>query len=344
MIFHQADSTAVNQTEDVTAVPVKEEIQESEPKHPYQVLQSLPADATPAQQDSAIQAVFHVENTHLSTRPDTLHLPGQDIGENVNEVNLPQYYRENFFSKDSLLHPELDGGRYGIAGDPVPYTIRGDDTITALLLGCFILAMIAFSKSKRFIFRQAKNFFYEPSSLTTEIAETTNEIRFQSFLVLQTCLLFSIVSFLYTLECVADTFILSSQYQLIAIFFGVLVAYFLFRYFLYGLVNTVFFGKRKSVRWLKHLLFITSVEGILIFPLVLLQSYFDLSIQNAVIYVAVVIILVKILLFYKSYVVFFRQKGMFLQIFLYFCALEIMPLLSLLGILEMIVDYLKIKF
>ena len=52
---------------------------------PYQVLRQLPADATPAQQDSAIQANFHPENTHLSERPDTLHLPGHDKGKSYKE-------------------------------------------------------------------------------------------------------------------------------------------------------------------------------------------------------------------------------------------------------------------
>lgn len=338
----QADSTNVYE-EVVPAEPLKAETP-AKVKHPYEVLQQLPADATPAQQDSAIQSVFHVENTHLSTRPDTLHLPGHDKGKSAKDISLPQYYKQNFFSNDSMYHPELDGGRYGVAGDPVPYTIRGDNTITALLLGCFVLALIAFSKSRRFLFRQTKNFFYEPRTLTTEFSETTNELRFQSFLVLQTCLLFAIVSFLYTQDCVADTFILSSQYQLVAIFFGVFVGYYALKMLIYWFVNSVFFGKKKSTRWLKSFLFITSFEGVALFPLVMLQSYFDLSIQNAVFYVAFVIVLVKLLLLYKSYVVFFGHKTFFLQIILYFCALEIMPLLSLWGVLVMIVDYLKINF
>ena len=130
----------------------------AKPLTPYQVLRQLPADATPAQQDSAIQAVFHRENTHLSTRPDTLHLPGHDVGKDPREVNLPQYYRETFFSNDTLLHPEISGGRYGVAGDPVPYTIRGDNTITTLLLLCFIVSMISFARTHGFILRQAKDF------------------------------------------------------------------------------------------------------------------------------------------------------------------------------------------
>lgn len=342
MIDIQADSANVREVI-MPAESFKKEVPVKE-KTPSEVLRRLPADATPFQQDSAVQSVCHVKNTHLSTRPDTLHLPGHDKGKSPKDIDLPIYYKQNFFSNDSMYHPELDGGHHGVAGDPIPYTIRGDNTITGLLLGCFVLALIAFSKSRRFLFRQAKDFFYEPRTLTTEFSETTNEFRFQLFLVLQTCLLFAVVSFLYTQACVADTFILSSQYQLVAIFFGTFVAYFMLKIIAYWIVNSVFFGRKKSVRWLKAFLFVTSFEGVALFPLVMLQSYFDLSIQNAVFYVAFVIVLVKMLLFYKGYVAFFRQKNFFLQIILYFCALEIMPLFSLWGVLVMIVDYLKINF
>lgn len=339
----QTDSTAAP-IEEEAILPIRADKQHSEPRHPYQVLQKLPADATPAQQDSAIQAVFSVENTHLSTRPDTLHLPGQGIGHDIRAVDIPQYYRETFFANDTLLHSEINGGRYGEAGDPVPYTIRGDDMITALLLGSFLLAMVAFAKSRRFVTMQLKHLFYEPNELTTEVHETTGEVRFQFFLVLQTCLLLSIISFIYVQQRVADTFVLSSQYYLIWIFFGCFVAHFAVRVLLYWTVNNVFFDKKRSIRWLKLLLFVAAAEGIALFPLVMLQSYFYFSVHNAVIYAAAVIIAARLLMFYKCKVAFFRQKGGYLQIILYFCALEIVPLLTLGGAMAMIVDYVKINY
>lgn len=73
----------------------------------------------------------------------------------------------------------------------------------------------------------------------------------------------------------------------------------------------MFFGSRKSVKWLKSLLFATSMEGVALFPLVLLVSYFDLSMQKAIIYVFFVIALVKMSLLYKSFIVFFKHKAFF---------------------------------
>ena len=65
---------------------------------PKEVLSWLPYDATPEQQDSAIQAHFKPDSIHWSNRPDTLHLPGHSVGKDVRIVDLPLYYRESFFS------------------------------------------------------------------------------------------------------------------------------------------------------------------------------------------------------------------------------------------------------
>lgn len=313
------------------------------PRHPYQVLRMLPKDATPAQQDSAIQATFQPKEIHYSNRPDTLHIPGHEVGKSIREVKLPQYYREIFFSKDSLLHPELNGGRYGVAGDPVPYTLRTDNMITGLLLGCLVLALVSFANSRRFILRQIKDFFYINYS-ENSITETSNEVRFQFFLVLQTCLQLAILGYFYVNHTIADTFVLDSQYHLIGIYFLLMVAYYAIVATFTTIVNIVFFDSKKNKHWLKQKLFLTAIEGVLLFPVVLLQVYFDLSMQSVVYYFFFVLILVKLLSFYKCYTIFFRLKGVFLQIILYFCALEITPLLALWSAMVLIGNLLKVNY
>ena len=309
-----------------------------------EVIARLPEDATPAQQDSAVQAAIPVENTHLSTRPDTLSLPGIKEWTRPGEVTAPEHYVKTYLGRDTTLFPGVEWGRDGVAGDPVPYSIRGDDVLTALLIFCFIAALTAYKGTRRFFAVQAKAFFRGKDTDGDGMSETSAELRSQAFFMLQTCLLLALVSFIYATETVAGTFVLSSQYQLVAVFFGVYVAYFAVKMLVYWLVNNVFFGRRRSAKWLKVLMFAVSAEGVALFPLVLLMSYFDLSVQNAVAYVTFVTVIVKISLFYKSFILFFRQKVFFLQIILYFCALEIMPLLSLLGVLVQIVEQLKINF
>ena len=313
------------------------------PQTPYQVLRLLPKDATPAQQDSAIQVWFQPGEIHYSSRPDTLHLPGHDVPRDLKEVNLPQYYRESFFSNDSLFQPELNGGRFGMAGDPIPYATRNDNVITSLLLACFVISLLAFSISRSFLLRQAKNFFYIPKS-EQSITETSPEIKAQFFFLLQTCLLMAMLYFFYARTYIANSFILSDEYMLVAILFGIIAGYFFLKYLAYTIVNLTFFNNKKNGQFLHVFLFIHSCEGVLLFPAVLLLAFFNITAQSVAIYTTIVVILVKILTFYKCFVIFFRQNGLYLQIILYFCALEIVPLFALWSGLAVIVNALKINF
>lgn len=310
---------------------------------PAQVLKWLPKDATPAQQDSAIQAHIKPSKISWSQMPDTLHLPGHPVGKSFRNVSLPQYYKESFFSKDSMFHPELDGGRVGVVGDPVPYTVSGDDLITGVLLGCFILAMLAFSKSKRFLEKQVKTFFYQPRGRTTEVTETGEEIRFQFFFVFQTCLLLALLFFFYSRTYVTDIFVLE-YYQIMGIYTAALVLYFMAKTLVYTFTNWVFFDRKKNGQWMKVRLFLVSMEGVALFPIVMLLSYFDVSMKSAVIYAIIVIVLIKLLTLYKSYAIFFRQTGSFVQIILYFCALEIIPMLALWGVFGLANNHFKVNF
>ena len=95
---------------------------------------------------------------------------------------------------------------------------------------------------------------------------------------------------------------------------------------------------------MKAYLFLFSCEGVLLFPVVMLLTYFNLSLDAAIIYALIVVGLVKILSFYKSYIIFFRGNGSFLQIFLDFCALEAGPFSALCGGLVLMSHYLKINF
>ena len=274
---------------------------------------------------------------------DTLHLPIPTKGHSMLDVQLPQYYREGFFSKDTLFHPELPGGRFGVAGDPVPYNIHNDSIITSILLGFFILMVIAYANTHEFVNRQLKKFFYVPSEGILEVSETGTELRIQLFMVLLSSVLLSLLYYFYVIHFVGDTFILNSQYLLIAIYLVMMVSYFMAKWWLYTLVNVVFFGSKKNRHWLKTILFISSMEGAVFLPAVLLQAYFDMTEKNVVIYFIIVLIFVKILTFFKCYVAFFRRNVVKLQIILYFCALEMVPLLAFWGALDYVTDSLKIN-
>ncbi len=344
MNFHQQSDTIVlgenhGQGEETQARVKKGHWQPT----PAQVLRWLPADATPAQQDSAIQANIKPSPIHWSEEPDTLHLPGQPIGHSFRDINMPKYYRESYFTGKPYFNPDLYGGRPGVSGDPVPYSVSRDNVITIILLACFVLMAVAFSKSRRFMTRQVKMFFRYQREDATAITETSDEFQFQFFLVLLTCLLTGMVYFFYVYFYVADTFIID-QNLVVATFSSIVLGSVVVKALLYWLTGWVFFDHRRTELWLKSYLFLLSLEGVALFPIVMLHAYFGISVVAALVATAFVILLCRLLTFYKTYIIFFSQRRDYLQNFLYFCALEITPMVALWGVLTMASSYLKVNF
>lgn len=310
---------------------------------PAQIISWLPKDATPEQQDSAVQAHLIPKEIHWSQRPDTLHLPGHPVGKSVTEVNIPIYYKENFFSEKPYYHPEIIGDRQGIAGDPVPYTVASDNFMTSLLLACMIGSAMVISASSGFFLRRLKDFFRSSRSGKSNFTETSNEIRIQFLLAFETCLLLAILFIFYLKAYVAETFT-ASQYQMTAIFTAAFASFFIIKALLQSVVGWVFFDKKKNRQWMSCTLFLTSGLGLLLLPMALVQSFFYLEEQISLIYLIVAVILYLIMSFYKQYDIFFIRKGMITGFILYLCALELIPLFSMWNVLMTIGEYLKINF
>ena len=255
-----------------------------------------------------------------------------------------KFAEEGYFKGNKFFKLER-GNNYadGVSGVLAPYAVSNDNVIAAMLLGCFVMAMVAFSLSRNFIERQVKSFF-RVSRSKESMVEADGELRFQTILVAQTSLLFSILYYFFVHELRTGKLSSGSQLGAIGCFFCVFIAYFLFKNLIYGFVNWVFFDRKNNGQWRRMQVFLSSLEGVLLFPIVLLQVYFSLSLQAAMIYTLFVILFIKMLAFYKSYTIFFKRMGASLQIILYFCALELMPLMVLWGVLFITDNYLIINF
>lgn len=305
-----------------------------------QVVSKLPKDATPAQLDSAVQANFKPDPINWSSQPDTLHLPGHPVPKSMADMVFQKFGSGTFFEGKPYYHPEIKGGQQGVAGDPIPYNIARDDIISTILIFCFIVAVVGFSQSARFIVLQLKTMFRQPSEKTTEISETASELRFLLFFVMQTCLLGALIGFFSMRDKIAANLV-DDQHIAIIVFGVVILLYFILKVVLYQLTGWVFFDKKQTRQWMKFMLFSFSTIGVVLYPLVLLDAYFNLSVKTTLTCVAIIVILFKLLAFYKSFLIFFSKKAIYLQFFLYFCALEIVPLFAMLACLVVSGNYFK---
>ncbi len=312
-------------------------------KSTYQVIHDLPDSATEWQKDSAVQAYFQPgKDTRFSDRPDTLGLPGQRYEQpagtlRTDSLGYPAAYIDSFAWNGQVK------AHTAKAADPVPYRAGADNLVaTMLMVGCLV-AILALASSLRFVMKMGKNFFFTENERTTTEPDTAAELRSQGWLVAFTALMLAVTYYDYSLWSATGVTFLPRHVLLMA-YLASAAGYFLFKAGIYQLVNWVFFDGKKNEQWNKSMLFITAMEGLLLAPFVLLYVFGDLSLQISIIGVACVIILAKILTFYKGYLIFFQRFGAIMQNFLYFCALEMIPLVVLVGLLETFNEYLEINF
>ncbi|MBR1502448.1 MAG: DUF4271 domain-containing protein [Prevotella sp.] len=256
-------------------------------------------------------------------------------------VELPQYYREGQFVGDTLFYQEIEGGNYGVPGTTLQKTALHSDLIILLLIGCILIYNFTISHSWGILTKQTKALFY--SRKTEPSTGTGYEQQFLLLLLTTSCIVCSIYLYLYVMTFVSETFILSSEYLLLPIIFAMFAGYHALRFLCYYIVNITFFSSQQNGKFMTSSLFLSGMAGVLLLPGVFLMAYFDLSAVAMIIYAGIVLFLVKILSFYKSYDIFFKGNVYFLQNILYFCALEITPLVMLFSGLSAIVGILKVN-
>ncbi len=230
----------------------------------------------------------------------------------------------------------------GEVGTPRPYHVRHDDVVMLLLVACSVLLVVVIGRSMRTVKNHFNEFFFPSAADDNDVPSGVSPLL--SFLSAMTCVMVALCSFIYSSSEQGGTFVVSSNLAVVAIFFALSVAYLLLKGAVYGMVNTVLFGGKKTLQWSGAFFFITALEGVLLFPLPWVMACFRISVQNGIYYFAFILFLCKTLTFYKGWSIFFRQKIFLLQFFLYFCALELAPLLAFGGVWLILAHFLKVNF
>lgn len=226
-------------------------------------------------------------------------------------------------SQDSLLANMLARTEIpGREGVPVPYQLRTDDGITGIILLCFFILAYVLSNGKHFLLQQLKDFFSirERSNLFAE--ETNVDFRYHMLLVLNTCLVTGLLLFEH-IGNYNPVLLHAHPIRWLCIYTGISLAFYLGRYLSYTFINYIFFDKTRRKFWSDAYSLVFVLEGLLLFPLLLLVIYFDLSMENKLLFIGFIFFLSRIMLLYKCAGIFFGKIHRAFYLIVYFCALEI---------------------
>ena len=245
---------------------------------------------------------------------------------------------------DSLMGvpvPTVAAVPEGVAGDPVPYQFMNDHFVAAALLVGFMLVAWVISRSHHFLMGQLKNFFRAPVSSQPVAERTESELQGQLFLVFQTCFVVGILFVDFVQERLPQLFEQATPHLLLAVGVGLTALFYGVKISLYDFINTVFFTRQQTQAWKRSYLLSVLLLGLSLLPLALLVVYFNLSHPTLLLLFVCTLGINKLFLLYKCARIFFKSPLALVHLFLYFCALEIVPQYLLLRALVLASNLLK---
>ena len=276
------------------------------------------------------QPDFIIVKPDTAAENDTLSIleqPGQ-VPYEIKEQLLD--FDGEFLHGNPYIHPELPYRSHGANGQLLPYAPYRDDLVVGSLLLCMLLLTFVFNKMRKMLHQQAKDFFYKPKEhkSSNSVESVIRKYSRLSFVMLL-CFLGGLVMFSYAQQHLHFFPTDVSSSTLLSIFVGSFVIYFLVKHLLSAFVNWIFFPKSKQKLWREGETYLISVETLFLFPLILVVVFLSPKVENIAIVFLTILLTIKFLLAFKTYQIFFNKSYCLLHLFMYLCALELMPLLAL---------------
>ena len=144
-----------------------------------------------------------------------------------------------------------------------------------------------------------------------------------------TMLLFSLLMFalLLSLGVQESCFMAWGRGCLWLILGGGVLALYLLKQLLFAFVNWVFYDRQGVMAWMNCYASWTILMGVPLFLLAVIAVFANLSSQNVLLMLAIGVIAFEMCLFFKGFYIFSSKKYGILQLFVYLCTLELIPLL-----------------
>lgn len=217
----------------------------------------------------------------------------------------------------------------GMQGEPLPYMLYSDNIINGTVILCFLFLTYALKNCKKYLAQHIKSLFAhkERASLFDEIVNTNSRYIFTLILVT------SISSGIYLFNYFIHTNVLLNKIVphgiALGIYISIILLYIGIKWSMYRFVDWIFFDKEQHETWIQFYFNTTGGISLLLFPAILLIIYSEIGFNEGNYLILIILFLAKILLFYKCFRNFFYHFHGFIHFIVYFCALEIIPLILL---------------
>ena len=230
-----------------------------------------------------------------------------------------------------------------MTGEPVPYSIYNDNTILVLYVLSLIMGAYTLMRDGGSILERIKFMLYY-SGQSTPYNTRAGISKTGSFTLYANTILYStIITFVYLQKALSN----EDRGNLI-MFAAIVLLYIIFlaiKFIVYETVNRTLFSAKQAHEWSLSYFFTIKTASILLMPLasalILLPTLSDTFVR---IYLAIAGIMFFIVLSLRCFNIIFSKTFYFLDIFLYLCAIELLPLIPLWQVMQRTNLFLMIKF
>lgn len=282
--------------------------------------------ATPAAASAPVVSPpsYLVATPAATHRAATLHYTAAPLDSVANGAvwPLPASAQALGLTHQGLVYADVPGTLLG-------YSLRTDSWVTGTLLLTFFLAAYSIARSRHFLQQQLRDFFRlrQRANLFADAADSQSSGWF--YLLTQYSLIVALISFEYMALQRPERLEQASPYAFMGVSVGVVFAYNVVKQILYAWVGHTFFEQGQRQQWRSAFRLSLLVESLLLFALLLLTVYFALDYALAMTLFLAVLGLVLVIRWYKQQAIFFGYRFGYVHGFLYFCTLEITPLVGL---------------
>ncbi len=207
---------------------------------------------------------------------------------------------------------------------PAEQPLYADNCYVAILLvGLFIL--VAALADRGNLLGNMLSQFFLPRKRFEEGVKTTSSQYIQLGLFANAFIAAALFLTIYITR--RGNYEVEHNYRMLCQLFVALIAAFLLKQEIYKAVNWAFSDKSQVLLWKHNYTNWAIISGLSMYVTTTLTVFLDLCSTAMTILLIVHIILIETCLFFKAFHIFLAKKYGGLQLFIYLCTLEIMPLL-----------------
>ncbi len=276
------------------------------------------------------------DTTNHNASSPVLSFSLESIKPKKDSITLPVFTTniDTLLAEKRTLHPvdsltlatDKPSGLSGTLLNQCPNT---SDGFTLIFILSLILTTCAYSLGTRFYTHFFKTLFSGKERISFLFESTLTGFEFKTCLTLQTILLEGLIFYNLIREQIFGENINKNYIMTLSAFVVIIAAYHLIRGISFAIMGNIFSTNSTTRSFISEYFTLLSLWGTWLLPVALFMVFAHLNIYITATFLIIPALLIRILTIHKGVKIFFNNlRGPF-YIFLYLCALEIMPLIVL---------------